>query len=166
MPQDILQHATKLYVCKSVKQKDQFGPIQGVLKMGTKVSLLEPKCMDLIFAIEVVHKPRGKVFGYFWSLRGHFYWIKLIKNNMVIRLTPIPLNCPRGLWMSPYNQRLQTIFSFGMILKIWRKGGKRVAVLFYEGMFQNVYWGLFWGYITFHTNIWILASFIHLFVNS
>ena len=52
MPQDILQHATKLYVCKSVKQKDQFGPIQGVLKMGTKVSLLEPKCMDLIFAIQ------------------------------------------------------------------------------------------------------------------
>ena len=36
MPQDILQHATKLYVCKSVQQKDQFGPIQEVLKNGNK----------------------------------------------------------------------------------------------------------------------------------
>ena len=48
----------------------------------------------------VIHKPRGQNFGYFWPpfpLCGHFY----LCCKMVIWLTPFPLNCLRGLWMTP-----------------------------------------------------------------
>ena len=51
----------------------------------------------------VIHKPRGQIFGYFdptpppsWSL--------LLNKARVLKWSfgyPFPLNCPRGLWMSP-----------------------------------------------------------------
>ena len=47
-----------------------------------------------------IYKPRGQKFGYFDPLVPSFAREDLCI-KMVIWLTPSPINCPRGLWMTP-----------------------------------------------------------------
>ena len=65
----------------------------------------------------VIHKPRGQNFGYYdtsppsWSLLQHMACYK-----MVIWLTLLPLNCPRGLWLTPKVNILARFWVVGKIL--------------------------------------------------
>ena len=56
----------------------------------------------VVFTLGVIHKPRGQIFGYFWPPPPPS-WSLLLNMAYIIKWSfgyPLPLNWPRGLWMT------------------------------------------------------------------